>query len=315
VIAGGTMEFDAAASIAVTFDNGAGGTTYGVLILVDPSHFTGDIAGFAGTAPDPTNSDAIDVVGINIHSRHFAENYDSATGVLTLTDGINTDSLTFVGFTGNASNFAFTADSAGTGTLITDPSAVDSSAQASVLSSIEGNDVTGTITFPDSNPSDSHNASVTPDGPTYVGDFSLGQVSENDGATSVGFDFSNDQIHIAPDQTLTQSYDVSLIDAQNSSGNVSQTVSVSIGGAGHDQFVFTPGVGADTITNLNPQQDTIELDHFTNAQTIQELQSLITTDAHDDAVINLDHNDSITVAGETPTQLRQFIQAGHVLLQ
>ena len=31
VIAGGTMEFDAAAKIAVTFNNGAGGTNYGLL--------------------------------------------------------------------------------------------------------------------------------------------------------------------------------------------------------------------------------------------------------------------------------------------
>src|SRR5262249_17994410 len=42
LIAGGTIAFDAASSVAVTFDNGVGGTTYGVLILIDPSHFTGD---------------------------------------------------------------------------------------------------------------------------------------------------------------------------------------------------------------------------------------------------------------------------------
>jgi hypothetical protein len=68
------------------------------------------------------------------------------------------------------------------------------------------------------------------------------------------------------------------------------------------------------VTNFNSQQDTIELDHFTNAQTAQELQSLVTTDVHGDAVIHFGHNDSITIAGETPTQLQQLIQAGHVLL-
>ena len=61
VIAGGTIEFDSASSIAVTFDNGSTGTTYGVLILIDPSHFTGDISGFTGTAPDLAHSDGIDV--------------------------------------------------------------------------------------------------------------------------------------------------------------------------------------------------------------------------------------------------------------
>jgi len=78
--------------------------------------------------------------------------------------------------------------------------------------------------------------------------------------------------------------------------------------------VFAPGIGADTITNFNPQQDTIELDHFANTQTVQELQSLITPDVHGDAVINLGHNDSITVAGVNAAQLQQAIQAGHVLL-
>jgi hypothetical protein len=44
------------------------------------------------------------------------------------------------------------------------------------------------------------------------------------------------------------------------------------------------------------------------------VQSLISANAHGDAVINLGHNDSITIAGETSTQLQQLIQAGHVLL-
>jgi len=47
---------------------------------------------------------------------------------------------------------------------------------------------------------------------------------------------------------------------------------------------------------------------------VQELQSLVGSNTHGDAAINLGHNDSITIAGETPTQLQQLIQAGHVLL-
>ena len=75
-----------------------------------------------------------------------------------------------------------------------------------------------------------------------------------------------------------------------------------------------PGIGTETVTNFNWQQDTIELDQFAAAQTVQELQSLITTDTHGDAVINLGHNDSITLTGTTTTELQQAIQAGHVLL-
>ena len=91
-------------------------------------------------------------------------------------------------------------------------------------------------------------------------------------------------------------------------------MSVTIGGPGNDNFVFAPGIGADTITNFNVQQDTLSLDHFANVQTVQELQALISTDAHGDAVINLGHNDSVTLAGVTDTQLQQVIHAGHVLL-
>ena len=121
-------------------------------------------------------------------------------------------------------------------------------------------------------------------------------------------------VALAPGQTVSQSYDVSIADTQNPGADVSENVSVSIGGPGNDNFVFQPGIGADTIVNFNPQQDSIELDHFTNAQTIQELQSLITTDPHGDAVINLGHNDSITIAGVASTELQQLIQTGHVLL-
>jgi hypothetical protein len=78
--------------------------------------------------------------------------------------------------------------------------------------------------------------------------------------------------------------------------------------------VFQPGIGADSIVNFNAQQDTIELDHFTDAQTIQQLEALITTDTHGDAVINLGHNDSITLPGTSTTELQQLIQTGHVLL-
>jgi hypothetical protein len=131
---------------------------------------------------------------------------------------------------------------------------------------------------------------------------------------SVGFAFNDGQVNLTTGETLTQSYNVAVADAQNPAADQAQTVSVTIGGPGNDNFVFAPGVGADTVTNFNVQQDTLSLDHFANVQTVQELQALISTDAHGDAVINLGHNDSVTLAGVTDTQLQQVIHAGHVLL-
>ena len=193
--------------------------------------------------------------------------------------------------------------------------AVNSSpAGPSVVSSAIPDGVNGTITFANTETSYTQAISVTAEGANYVGTFTAQPVTENNGIASVEFDFTAHQINIAPGETLTQSYNVTVANAQNTSENVNQAVSVSIGGPGNDNFVFAPGIGADTITNFNPQHDTIELDHFVNAQTVQELQSLITADAHGDAVVNLGHNDSITFADVTATQLHQALQAGHVLL-
>ncbi len=300
IIDGGTVALNAQANINVTFDNGTGTPAYGELVLGDASHFSGQISGFSGTAPDTGHSDTIDLTGINYNSPTFSEVYNASTGLLTVSDGSDVANITLDNFDGTLS-FASNGDG---GTLITDPPRT-SDVTAEGVMSLSG---IGSV------PAYTYNA--TPEVSNCTGTFSLDPPTESNGTVSVGFDFmaNNDQMNLAPGETLTQSYDVSIADAQNPAENVKQTVSVTVGGPGNDNFVFAPGVGADTITNFNPQQDTLELDHFANAQTVQELQSLITTDAHGDAVINLGHNDSVTLAGVTDPQLQQVIQAGHVLL-
>jgi hypothetical protein len=176
---------------------------------------------------------------------------------------------------------------------------------------VTANGVSGSVMFADADSSHLEATTVTPDGSDYAGSFSISQATASDsGGVSVAFEFmkDNDQIYPAANETLTQSYAVNLNEAHNAGASQSQTVAVSIGGPGADNFVFTPGVGADTILNFNPQLDTIELDHFNNAQTIQELQSLITNDAHGDASIGLSTHDSITVAGMTAAQLQANLQ-------
>ena len=94
-----------------------------------------------------------------------------------------------------------------------------------------------------------------------------------------------------------------------SSSPSSNSGSVSIGGAGNDTFVFHPGMGAETINNFNPQADHIELDHFANVQNLQQLAADITSNAHGDALIELGHGDSVTVAGMTAAQLQAHLQS------
>lgn len=212
------------------------------------------------------------------------------------------DSITLIGVNVanlHSSDFTFTNGSSG------DPAVVPGTS-----------DVFGDVTFAAPNPADTLTASFAPKGSNYFGTFSLDPLTESNGLASLGFhfDLGGDQINLAPGQTLTQSYGIAVTDAQNPAMNVSRTVSVSIGGLGNDNFVFHLGIGLDTIVNFDPQHDTIELDHFTNIQSMQQLESLITADAHGDAVIALGHHDSITVAGVNAVQLQQLAQTGHVIM-
>lgn len=297
VIAGGTLEFAQQSTTNVMFDNGQSGTNYGELVLGNASNFSGQIIGFTGTAPDPSHSDAIDLVGMNYGSCTFTESHNASADVVAVTDGSNTANLTLDNFAGALS---FGSDGNG-GTLATDPSVGTSSVSEVVIST------------PDIGSDDAYTVGIAPGGSNYVGSVSVAQDSGG-GSFDFGFALGKNQIDLASGQTLSQSYKVSIADAQNSGAEVSQNVCVLIGGSGNDAFVFAPGIGTQSVVNFDPQHDTIELDHFDSAQTVQELQSLITTDVHGDAVINLGHNDSITLPSVTETQLQQVIQAGHVIL-
>ena len=298
IIAGGTLEFSGASNNNVSFSGG----NAGVLALDQSQDFTGNISGFGG-------QDQIDLGDIGFTANttlNYAANSVDTGGILTLSEGTHTTELCLVG-NYTASSFAISSDGHG-GTLLTDPSATIASSNPSIVS-LGAADATGTITFADADTSDAQTAVVTPEGSGYVGTFSLDSVSESNGSGSVGWQFQlgNDQINLALGQTETQSYGVNVAEGQNTA--VNQTVSVSIGGPGNDNFVFHPGVGADTIINFNAQVDTIELDHFANAQSIQQLASMITSDAHGDAVIDLGHHDSIIIPGVTANYLQAHLQS------
>jgi len=289
---GGHADFAGIVDQNVTF------TGLGSLELDQSQNDSGTISGFA-------TGDTIDLNDL-AHSANetLAWTQGSGGGVLTIDDNGTTEN---VKFDGNYAlgEFALAQDAtAAAGTDVVSVPIEDSAAVPGT------NDVTGNISFADSSVNDTLSASITPEGSGYVGSLSLDAVTESNGTASVdwGFSLTNDQINLATAETVTQSYSVSVADPQNLATNMNQTVSVSIGGPGNDNFVFAPGIGADTITNFNPQQDTIELDHFANVQTVQELQSLIASDAHGDAVINLGHNDSITLPGMSPAELHAVLQ-------
>jgi hypothetical protein len=198
--------------------------------------------------------------------------------------------------------------------------------QFTVTPTLDGNDntvLTVTDTSLDGPPSESVTlvGNYTGDTWTAVDDGNGGvnvfdpPAASSNGDGSAGFMPTNEQITFGPNGEVTYTIDSSTSTGMTATQSQTTTANsgVVLGGPGNDTFVFQPGMGGETIANFNPQQDTLSFDHFTAAQTAQELQSLIMTDTQGEAVINLGHNDSVTLTGVTPAQLQQAIQAGQVL--
>ncbi|MGB7076596.1 MAG: hypothetical protein WBD53_05355 [Xanthobacteraceae bacterium] len=326
IIAAGTnLDITTASTAVVTFAGGAGS-----LVLSDPEAFAGQITGFTGTAPDATHSDVVDLVGINYDSSQFAENYNSTTGLLTVTDGTHSASITFDNF--NAT-LDFASDGNG-GTDIFDPPSTGSAhdgAPTATDPATTADTVNGNLSSTDSHSGDAFTASATPDGSGHHVNLALDQPDDSNGHAPLdhvrsGFDFMSHDNHadltasVAERETQTQSdnktgadaRDPGQTDAHHPAQTETQPASVFIGGPGNDHFVFHADLGADNGANANPQHETVEHENPAQVQTAQELQALLTHDVHGDAAINLDHHDAFAFANET--HLQHVIQAGHLLL-
>ena len=138
LIKGGTIDFEAAAKVNVTFDNSTG---YGELVLVNPKDFSGTISGFNGQhseAPSLANTDEVDLVGFETRTEATSETGVSGTVTLALQDSFGDEiSLTFTD-PGGALNVA--SDGHG-GTLITDPPVAGSSGTTSANAGSAGDAV------------------------------------------------------------------------------------------------------------------------------------------------------------------------------
>ena len=287
---GATLELSAADSGSVTF----GGST-GTLRLDQPSTFSGQVFNFAGDG-NLAGSDQIDLRDIAFESGTTASYTGNVNGgTLSISDAQHDTAI--ISLAGNYTNSIFALSSDGNGgTLVIDPPVTLALASDTLLF----NDVvlTGKSTV-----------SVSPqnNGIGYVGNFALDGVNSTNGQDSVGWHFNLDPNSIT--QTITQSYDVTIADAQPNGTNstATQSVSVTVGGPGNDTFVFKPGLGADVIANAT-SSDTIELDGFSSVTNINLLEAALnevqtghalslfqTANGGHDTVINLGNHDSITL--------------------
>jgi hypothetical protein len=138
LIKGGTIDFEGATKIDVTFDNSTG---YGELVLVDPKDFSGTISGFNGQdseAPSLANTDEVDLVGFETTTEATSETGVDGTVTLALQDGFGDKiTLTFID-PGGALNVE--SDGHG-GTLITDLPTAGSSGTTSANAGSAGDTV------------------------------------------------------------------------------------------------------------------------------------------------------------------------------
>ena len=284
----GTGAISVEVTAGITSQNIDFNATSGTIQIDNPSTFNGVIA-----IPHINSADILDLKGFDASTTaSTAGGFNSATDTTTLTvtdPGHTTEQLTLAGnFSG--STWTVTENSSNTGVDIVDPPAT----------TVASADTGGSLTITDGAAAPATAIQVDPNTPV------VDAVTNVDGSIS-DFMLGNDQINLAPGQTVTDTHnDVTAPDPAYPGATVN-TVSVTVGGPGNDNFVFAPGVGADTITNFNPQADTIELNHFANVQNTQQLAAAITTDAHGDAVLELGHSDSITIPGVTATYLQQHL--------
>jgi VCBS repeat-containing protein len=182
----------------------------------------------------------------------------------------------------------------------------------------------GTIQFTDADSSDTHTATAQAIGSGYVGTFVLDDPAGNGrdvietnsgtpGAVAWHFNLTSNQVDSLPTGgTKTQSYAVTVDDG-HAGGQATQVVAITWGSAGHDQFVFQSGIGADTVLNFKAGTDSIDFNpsgpdaaHIASVMTqseIDHITSLLSANANGDAVLNFGHGDTVTLAGVTETAL------------
>jgi hypothetical protein len=133
-IHGGTLEFDAASNVNVTFDNGSD-ADYGTFILKGGAAFTGEISGFDGSNANAASSDEIELLNFTGCNLRDTACYDSDTNITTLTiwTSKNCVRLEFVGdYTDRNTANDFVVKQVGDNVLIFDPPSSPSSPSVSI---------------------------------------------------------------------------------------------------------------------------------------------------------------------------------------
>ena len=193
---------------------------------------------------------------------------------------------------------------------------------------------TGTMSFADPDGGDTHAVAFTPEGPGYLGTFTLTGLDDATGSVGWTFSVSDSAVnYLKARQSLTQKYDVTVDDGHG--GTAMQTVTVTLigtddakspspglgkgkgavskldftdnltGGDGSDTFRFaSTSFGDDVIADFKvtgKNHDFLQFDDSIFASAADALSHA--TQAGQDVVLTYDESDAVTLLGVQLSQL------------
>jgi hypothetical protein len=250
----------------------------------------------------------------------------AAAGTLTI-DAPSSDTVTFAGstgtlvidqpntFSGQIENFTGTAPNAADSDVIdlvginynSGDFTYSYNATTGVLTVSDGTN-TATLTFV--NFTGTFQFASDGDGGTDV--FDPPAANSSSSSNSINQDQDHFIFHPGSDNGAVQHggtdiYEPSTANSPGSSVKLSQG-QIDIGGSGKDQFIFQPGMGSGAASNVDPQRESIPIDHFSTPESTQQLTALLTTDVHGVDFFDPGHADSNLPGGWTAAQFHQLIQ-------
>ena len=149
------------------------------------------------------------------------------------------------------------------------------------------------------------------------GTLSIHEASNGSATTIDNITFANGDYTTASFLLASDGHGGTAIVEPTAVQSATQPMSVFVGGPGNDNFVFSANqhLGASMISNFDVISNSIELDGYSSINNANIAAAITTNGAdalHGDAVINLGHGDSITLAGVTESYLQQHLNLVHL---
>jgi Ca2+-binding RTX toxin-like protein len=281
---------DLASGLTATINWGDGTTSAGTV--------SGANGSFAVTGAHTYADEGSEVVGVTV--TRTADNTQTATGNVTVAEhDVLTPHATTINanpnqlFSGTVASFTDTDTSTAAGDLTASINWGDGTISVGIVSGSAGAfTVSGSHTYASSG-QDAVTVTLTDDAP--------GTATATANSTAVVG--TTNQTGGNGNQVLDgSSGNKTLIGGNGADVLIGGPNDILTGGNGPDTFVFKSGLGRNTITDFNPQNELIEFDHHVFAK-VQDILSHVSSDGHGNTLITAGANDVVTLLGVAPSSL------------